>query len=191
MQPSTNTFTYLHLKDHITGETLNYRMTGIAFRIGCGSPSSPYRVLYGSLKRSRKQGKTTASLRPPLRRPRTLPELSRKHCMVTSEEGSYVVHDLGSRTGTYVNGVRVSPAGKAGSMQVKPGDIIGLIPSENGFLLEIEFRASHPGLKRADPQVVPFRRTDRVKGWFPARDIRRAGEARRRHEQPAQHVPQA
>ena len=56
---------------------------------------------------------------------RVLPEfdrdahLSRRHFRVIMHEGQYVLEDLGSRNGTYVNGVRVQ------SHLLRDGDVIG------------------------------------------------------------------
>ena len=50
-----------------------------------------------------------------------LPErqVSRYHAKITSEQGSYILHDLGSKNGTHLNGARVK-----GSTQLRDGDEI-------------------------------------------------------------------
>lgn len=50
-----------------------------------------------------------------------LPErqVSRYHAKITSEAGKYILHDLGSKNGTHLNGTRVQ-----GSTQLKDGDEI-------------------------------------------------------------------
>ncbi|HHN78938.1 MAG TPA: FHA domain-containing protein [Phycisphaerales bacterium] len=49
-------------------------------------------------------------------------EVSRRHCEIDIEEGSAVIRDLGSRNGTYVNGVRVS------EKRLEAGDLIAVGP---------------------------------------------------------------
>ncbi len=49
-------------------------------------------------------------------------EVSRKHCEIDVEEGSAVIRDLGSRNGTYVNGVRVK------EKRLEAGDLIAVGP---------------------------------------------------------------
>ena len=50
-----------------------------------------------------------------------LPErqVSRYHARITSEQGSYILHDLGSKNGTHLNGARVK-----GSVPLRDGDEI-------------------------------------------------------------------
>ena len=50
-----------------------------------------------------------------------LPErqVSRYHAKITSDQGKYILHDLGSKNGTHLNGARV-----IGSTQLKDGDEI-------------------------------------------------------------------
>ena len=75
------------------------------------------------------------------REDRTLPMLSRQHCGITLTNGTRYIHDLGSRTGTYVNGERISPERMAGKKELKDGDVINLIPSGDKFLLELKYWA--------------------------------------------------
>ncbi len=49
-------------------------------------------------------------------------EVSRKHCEIDIEEGAAVIRDLGSRNGTYVNGVRVK------EKRLEAGDLIAVGP---------------------------------------------------------------
>jgi len=63
-----------------------------------------------------------------------LPMLSKEHCGINLEEGVRYLYDLGSRTGTFLNGKRVTAGEK-----LNDGDVIGLIPSDEGFLLELEY----------------------------------------------------
>ena len=46
-------------------------------------------------------------------------EISRKHCVISPKGGSYVLEDMDSRNGTWVNGKRVS-----GERQLNPNDKI-------------------------------------------------------------------
>ncbi len=48
-------------------------------------------------------------------------EVSRKHARLTFQGGKYVLEDLGSTNGTFVNGQRLS-----GPVVLKPGDVISL-----------------------------------------------------------------
>lgn len=48
-------------------------------------------------------------------------EISRKHSRLTFQGGKYVLEDLGSTNGTFVNGQRL-----AGPVVLKPGDVISL-----------------------------------------------------------------
>src|SRR3990172_1862105 len=48
-------------------------------------------------------------------------EVSRKHSRLSFQGGKYVVEDLGSTNGTFVNGQRL-----AGPVVLKPGDVVSL-----------------------------------------------------------------
>jgi predicted component of type VI protein secretion system len=49
--------------------------------------------------------------------------VSRRHCRIAFEQGSYTVSDEGSTNGTYLNGKRLTDRRPA---PLKPGDILGL-----------------------------------------------------------------
>lgn len=49
------------------------------------------------------------------------PEVSRKHARLSFQGGKYVLEDLGSTNGTFVNGQRL-----AGPVVLKPGDVVSL-----------------------------------------------------------------
>lgn len=49
------------------------------------------------------------------------PEVSRKHARLTFQGGKFVLEDLGSTNGTFVNGQRL-----AGPVVLKPGDVVSL-----------------------------------------------------------------
>ncbi len=67
------------------------------------------------------------------------PALSRNHCKFVLEDGSRVLKDLGSRTGTYLNGKRISNSRQPGSAKLTPGDVIGLIQKDNDFFIKIRY----------------------------------------------------
>jgi hypothetical protein len=48
-------------------------------------------------------------------------EISRKHSRLTFQGGKYVIEDLGSTNGTFINGQRL-----AGPAVLKPGDVVSL-----------------------------------------------------------------
>jgi len=60
--------------------------------------------------------------------------ISRRHCVIREEEGRYVVHDLESRNGTFVNGVPVRDRILEGGDEIRIGDsmMLFLIPVFEG-----------------------------------------------------------
>ena len=68
-----------------------------------------------------------------------IPPISRQHCQIVLRDGKRVIEDLGSRTGTYVNGNRVSSFRNTGEQILEDGDVIGLIPTEESFLFLAEY----------------------------------------------------
>jgi hypothetical protein len=64
------------------------------------------------------------------------PILSRQHCIIFQKKVEdnmvWVLADQRSRTGTYVNGNRLSDVRKTGEHILKIGDEIGLVPSRDG-----------------------------------------------------------
>ena len=56
------------------------------------------------------------------------PEVSRRHCRIVSQDGFFLIEDLGSQRGTVVNGTLVT-----GQVQLSPGDQIMLGPVIIGF----------------------------------------------------------
>jgi len=65
--------------------------------------------------------------------------ISRKHAIISREETSYIINDLGSPNGTFVNGLRISSR-----YRLAPGDTIKIGP----FSLQIDENcfpeSSHP-----------------------------------------------
>ncbi|UCD99470.1 MAG: FHA domain-containing protein [Chloroflexota bacterium] len=62
------------------------------------------------------------------------PGVSRKHASLTFQNNQYLIEDLGSSNGTFINGERIS-----GPSQLKTGDIIGF-----GKLVQVEYQAILP-----------------------------------------------
>ncbi|NOH00998.1 MAG: FHA domain-containing protein [Chloroflexi bacterium] len=79
-------------------------------------------------------------------------EVSRKHARLMFQGGKYVLEDLGSTNGTFVNGQRL-----AGPVVLKPGDVISL---GEQIVLMYDAIASDPGAtvavsRKAMPAVPP------------------------------------
>ena len=72
------------------------------------------------------------------------PILSRQHCVITSDNGQFVIRDLGSRHGTIVNGVPIS------QQVLHHGDKISLGSSVFAFLLHEEEEEPQPQSSRAE-----------------------------------------
>ena len=64
------------------------------------------------------------------------PKLSRKHCQVVSRGDQFIIRDLNSTNGTFVNGTRLN-----GEYQLKPFDRIVLGDTELEFMDEVSARA--------------------------------------------------
>jgi Nif-specific regulatory protein len=84
------------------------------------------------------------------------PALSRRHCLLRREEGTYKLQDLGSRNGTYVNGVTIQEAQLNHGDQITVGNSI-LVYSLREAGVEpvtgpVEF---DDGLTRATAQIRP------------------------------------
>ncbi|HVV99127.1 MAG TPA: FHA domain-containing protein [Planctomycetaceae bacterium] len=74
----------------------------------------------------------------------TNPEVSHFHCVLDWIDGVMVVRDLGSRTGTHINGMRISEA------QLLPGDRLSLGPTT----FEVEYDA--PEVRQREETVAPI-----------------------------------
>lgn len=55
------------------------------------------------------------------------PAVSRRHCRISNDNGSFYIEDLGSANHTYVNGSMIAPGQK---IQISPGDIVKLADIE-------------------------------------------------------------
>lgn len=77
-------------------------------------------------------------------------EVSRRHCVLRTENGRVHVEDLDSSNGTFVNGSRV-----VGKQVVKPGDHLQIGPME--FIVEYGLGLGHDPVARHElsTQVVP------------------------------------
>jgi pSer/pThr/pTyr-binding forkhead associated (FHA) protein len=71
-------------------------------------------------------------------------EVSRKHSRLSFQGGKYVVEDLGSTNGTFVNGQRLS-----GPVVLKPGDVVSL---GEQIVLMYDAMNSDPGATMAAPR---------------------------------------
>jgi hypothetical protein len=77
------------------------------------------------------------------------PRVSRQHCQIRFRFGQFVLYDLGSRGGTFVNDERVSEC------VLKPGDVIALGASKLVYVVE---DSTTEGLSRSgDTQVLMHR----------------------------------
>ena len=66
----------------------------------------------------------------------SMPDLSKDHCMLRRQGKKRYIVDLGSATGTYLNGRRISRKRWKGKKKLQSGDVIGLIPRrKKGYLL--------------------------------------------------------
>lgn len=75
-------------------------------------------------------------------------EVSRRHSELVWEHNGFVMQDLGSSNGTFVNGVQItSPT------RLKPGDVIGL--GQTGLVLEMEADNTTAGMDYESPHIAP------------------------------------
>jgi hypothetical protein len=79
------------------------------------------------------------------------PSVSRHHAAVRRQGGEYVVLDLGSSNGTFVNGQRVGPEGQA----LRPGDVIIVGRTQLIFDLQAAAPLPAPPPAPAPPQPAP------------------------------------
>lgn len=74
------------------------------------------------------------------------PEISRKHSRLSFQGGKYVIEDLGSTNGTFVNGQRL-----AGPAVLKPGDVVSL---GEQIVLMYDAITYDPGATIASPRAA-------------------------------------
>jgi pSer/pThr/pTyr-binding forkhead associated (FHA) protein len=75
-------------------------------------------------------------------------EVSRRHSRLTFQGGKYVLEDLGSTNGTFVNGQRL-----AGPVVLKPGDVVSL---GEQIVLMYDAIATDPGATVASPRKSAY-----------------------------------
>ena len=68
------------------------------------------------------------------------PEVSRRHASLTWDGRQFIIQDLGSANGTFVNGVRLTTP-----QVLQPGDVIGLGPT-----VLLDFQAALPVVSPSD-----------------------------------------
>src|SRR5262249_37450646 len=80
-------------------------------------------------------------------------EVSRRHCLLSVQNGCLSVEDLDSINGTYVNGLRI-----AGRQVVRPGDRFELGPA----IFLVEYELTQEALDRLAEQAAPDTDEDEV-----------------------------
>jgi len=73
--------------------------------------------------------------------------ISPQHCVISTQNGTVTVHDLGSETGTFVNGKRI-----ASGQELKDGD--ELVVGKHSFVLSIKLPAEPEEQPSAEPEVT-------------------------------------
>lgn len=76
-------------------------------------------------------------------------EISRKHARLTFQGGKYVIEDLGSTNGTFINGQRLS-----GPFVLKSGDVVSF---GEQIVLMYDAMSGDPGATIASPRKSPGR----------------------------------
>ena len=91
------------------------------------------------------------------------PYVSRQHAQISLDQGEYKISDLGSKNGTYVNGVRLSSEARV----LHSGDRIEL--GENQVVLRFQAWTSTlthpPQAHRRDPRGLQWMRDPERCGW--------------------------
>lgn len=83
--------------------------------------------------------------------------VSRRHAAITCDGGQYVLQDLGSRNGTYVNGMRVTThALRPGDMISVGGTLLAFGDGQQQVYQTVEMRAPSAGCPTPTPQVAPM-----------------------------------
>ncbi len=79
------------------------------------------------------------------------PEASRRHSLISWQGGQFVIEDLGSTNGTFVNGVQIT-----GPQALNPGDSIGIGQTALVFHLpEAQARAQPPPQQQPPAYAAP------------------------------------
>jgi len=99
--------------------------------------------------------------------------LSRRHCMLVRDEGSYLIRDLESRNGTFVNGVAVTESSLHHGDQISVGDSVLLfllreeVEEPASSHVEFEEGTTH-ATAQLRPQDVLYLQPDRVLSELPS-----------------------
>lgn len=75
-------------------------------------------------------------------------EVSRRHSELVWEHNGFLMQDLGSSNGTFVNGVQITTP-----TRLKPGDVIGL--GQTGLVLEMETTSPTASKDYEAPHIAP------------------------------------
>ncbi len=76
------------------------------------------------------------------------PESSRRHARVSWQGGRYIIEDMGSTNGTFVNGVQITMP-----QALNPGDSIGI--GQTALVFQLSGAEMGPGFYQAPPQPAP------------------------------------
>src|SRR5919108_6061505 len=99
--------------------------------------------------------------------------LSRRHCVLVRDEGSYLIRDLESRNGTFVNGVAVTESSLHHGDQISVGDSVLLFlvreEVEEPATSHVEFEeGTTHATAQLRPQDVLYLQPDRVLSELPS-----------------------
>jgi hypothetical protein len=76
------------------------------------------------------------------------PESSRRHARVSWQGGRYVIEDMGSTNGTFVNGIQITMP-----QALNPGDSIGI--GQTALVFQLSGADMGPSVYQAPPQQAP------------------------------------
>lgn len=78
------------------------------------------------------------------------PEVSRRHARISWQAGRYVLEDMGSTNGTYLNGEQVTSP-----QSLQPGDTIGMGQTVLIFQVQAEAAPTQPEAAPTQPELPP------------------------------------
>jgi Nif-specific regulatory protein len=101
------------------------------------------------------------------------PSISRRHCVVSREDGTYQIRDLDSRNGTFVNGVAIRESPLSHGDQISVGDSVFIFlikeDAEEPVTGGVEFEDGvHHTTTQLRPQDVLYLQPDRILSELPA-----------------------
>ena len=119
------------------------------------------------------EGEATVGRDPTNAVPLFDPSVSRKHCLLRSEDGRFQIRDLDSRNGTTVNGVSIKEHWLHHGDEIATGDSVFLFLTEEedrASSSRVEFDESHPTAetKIIHPKEVVYLQPDRLLRELPA-----------------------